>query len=174
MGGVDVRVRDDLLRSRIQRRLPLRPLLAAVLLLWAGTASLPAQQRGAPRGPARVPVTVVLGDSLPRTDAPFVVQRRPDLRPRDVILLRRDATGEDLSEAVRTLLVVRQADGDTATRAATLRMRPGQARRGTPREFPWAGRVLAELRGAGAREVAGIGRVRAVEIWLPPQRRRAR
>ncbi len=130
-------------------------------------------QQSAGGRPTRVPVTIVLVDRLPQSDAPFVIRRRPDLAPHDLILLRTDATADHLSDAVGSLLVVRQAGGDTASSPATLRMRPRSAHaRGERRAFPWVPRVLADLRRAEVREVAGIGRVRAVEIWLPPQRRR--
>jgi len=148
------------------------PLLSAAVVLLS-VAGLPAQQQAASgRAPTRVPVTVVLVDRLPTPDAPFMIQRRADLTPRDVILLRSDATREQFAEAVRSLLTIRQVGGDTATSSATMRMRPSPAQRFRPRrEFPWVQRVLSDLRRADFKDVAGIGRVRAVEIWLPPQGR---
>ncbi len=152
------------------------PLLITVLAFLAGGQPLLAQQTRSPRAPSRVPVTIALVGSLVRADLPFVVQSRPDMAPHDVILLRSDAGSDQLSEAVRTLLVIRQASGDTATSKATLRMRPNQAQRGAQRqarrEFPWVHRVIADLRRAEPREIVGVGTVRAVEIWLPPQQRR--
>jgi hypothetical protein len=137
------------------------PLLITVLAFLAGGQPLLAQQTRSPRAPSRVPVTIALVGSLVRAD---------------VILLRSDAGSDQLSEAVRTLLVIRQASGDTATSKATLRMRPNQAQRGAQRqarrEFPWVHRVIADLRRAEPREIVGVGTVRAVEIWLPPQQRR--
>lgn len=149
------------------------PLLAAALFALPGTGEVRGQQPTSPGRPTRVPVTIVLVDQLPHADAPFLVQRRPDVSPHDMILLRSDATREQLSDALRTLLVIRQVGGDTAAQRATMRMRPDQARSGPRREFPWVSRVLADLRRAAPREVAGFGNVRAVEIWLPPQHQRA-
>lgn len=125
--------------------------------------------------PTRVPVTIVLMERPAPSDAPFGIQRRVGLEPHDVIMLRSDATGDQLSDAVRSLLVIRQGGGDTASASATMRLRPrgSQGAPGSRRAFPWVQRVLADLRRAEPREVAGIGRVRAVQIWLPPQRRRA-
>jgi hypothetical protein len=147
--------------------------LAAAALLFA--LPLAAQQA------RRVPVTVVLVERLPQTDAPFVIQRRPDLTPRDVILLRSDATADQLSDAVRSLLTIRQAGGDSASARANMRMRPHlsagtrSGRRVTPRRaLPWVQRVLADVQKAALRDVPGVGRVRAVEIWLPAQQRRGR
>jgi hypothetical protein len=149
--------------------------LLAVLTLCAGR--LEAQQSR----PQRVPVTVVLVDRLAHPDVPFVMQRRPDLRPQDVIVLRSDATPDQLSDAVRGLLTARQAGGDSAAAPAAMRIRPntpaltGANRAAASRPtLPWAPRVLADLRRAEYREVPGIGHVRAVEIWLPRQGRPAR
>jgi len=143
--------------------------LFLLLLLPAANSA----QQTAGGKPTRVPVTVALVDDLTPSGVPFVIQRRPDLAPHDVILLRADATADQLSDAVRSLLVVRQAGGDTALSPATLRMRPrGPQPRGERRALPWVPRVFADLRRAEHRDIAGIGRVRAVEIWLPPQRRR--
>lgn len=143
------------------------PLLAAMLL-----APLPlpavAQGQGAARAPTRIPVTIALVDREPSGGETWVIQRRPDIAPNDVILLRSTADAGQLGEAVRTLLVVRQADGDRAVERRTLRIRPEQRQRGG-RAFPWVPRVLADLRRAEPREIAGVGTVRAVEIWLPPQ-----
>ena len=141
--------------------------------LALGAPVLDAQQRA----PTRVPVTIVLVDRLAQPGVPFVIERRPELTPRDLIVLRADATPDQLSDAVRSLLTVRQAGGDMPTVRGTMRMRPqnagarGAARAAARRALPWAGRVLSDLRQATARDVPGIGRVRSVEIWLPPQAR---
>jgi hypothetical protein len=141
------------------------------LLLALGVTRSAAQQT-TPRQPTRVPVTLVLVDELPAADGAFRVQRRA-FEPRDVILLRSDATRDQLTDAIRALLAIRQFDGDTPSRLGAMRMRPHQTHTGARREFPWSGRVLADLRRAEPQDVAGIGRVRAVRIWLPPQHRRS-
>jgi hypothetical protein len=145
-------------------------LAAALTLLPATGAGQAAQWAGAPR---RVPVTVATVERLPVPGAPFVVVRRASAAPRDVILLPAGADARLLSEAVQTLLVARQAGGDTASAAATLRVRPQRGRSSERPVLPWAQRVLNDLRRAAARPVDGVGTVPAVEIWLPPQSRRA-
>jgi len=137
-------------------------------------ASLHAQPASGARRPTRVPVTIVQVAQIAQGNAAFTVQRRRDIAPHDVILLREDANPGDLSDAIRTLLIVRQANGDTAAAPATFRARPGagpQQRARTP--LPWVGRVLSDLQNSVVRDVPGYGRAKAVEIWLPPQRRSA-
>lgn len=146
-------------------------LLAAVLLLPVDAAG---QAATAPGAPARVPVTVALVRQLPVPGAPFVVQRRPGAAHQDVILLPPDADARLFSEAVRMLLVARQAGGDTPATAATIRVRPQRGRTAPRPVFPWAQRVLTDLRRAEARPVEDIGTVQVVEIWLPRQFGRGR
>lgn len=144
------------------------PFAAILLLPVSGTG----QAARAPGAPTRVPVTVVLVERLPVPGAPFVVQRRPGAARQDVILLPAGADARLFSEAVQVLLVARQAGGDTATAAATLRVRPQRGRTSQRPVLPWAQRVLNDLRRAEARAVEGVGSAPAVEIWLPPQSRR--
>lgn len=143
-------------------------LFAALLLLPISGAG---QAAGAPGAPTRVPVTLVLVERLPVAGAPFVIHRRPGAARQDVILLPAGADARVLSEAVRMLLVARQAGGDTPTTAATMRVRPQRGRATARVVFPWAQRVLADLRRAEARPVEGVGTVATVEIWLPRQLR---
>lgn len=141
--------------------------LAGILLL-GNIASAHAQEASAPRAATRVPVTLVLMETPLPGNERWVIKRRRDVSPHDVILLQASADADQLSDAVRALITVRQVDGDTASRGATMRMRPQQSN-GTPRrQFPWIPRVLADLRHAQPQPVAGVGRVRAVQIWLPP------
>jgi hypothetical protein len=90
----------------------------------------------------------------------------------DVILLPADANVEQLSLAVQALLTARSAAGDTTERPATIRVRPRSEEPAAHRQFPWIGRVHGDLRRAAHRPVRGVGNVRAVVIWLPPQRPR--
>lgn len=150
----------------------LSALIAAALIFATSPHPAAAQQSATPHAPTRIPVTVVLVEStLPGNEA-WVVERRPGVSPGDVILLRATADAGQLANAVRTLLVIRQADGDRPTVGRTLRIRPQQRQRGAAREIPWVPRVWADLRRAEPREVAGVGIARAVDIWLPPQHRR--
>jgi hypothetical protein len=122
--------------------------------------------------PSRVPATIVIVERLPVVGASFLVLRRASAAPRDVILLPAGADARMLSEAVQTLLVARQAGGDTTTASATLRVRPQRGRTSQRPVLPWAQRVLNDLRRAEARPVEGVGSAPAVEIWLPAQTRR--
>lgn len=151
-------------------------ILFAVLLavVISGPCAISAQQPGSPRQPTRVPVTVALVHEL---DAPSRILRRADTSPYDVILLRADAADAmQLTVAVYDLIEMRAALGDTVgtTRMGMMRVR---AKPGTSRvkrvELPWAKRVLADLTKADSKLIVGVGVVPAVEIWLPPQRKRS-
>ena len=145
-------------------------MIAAVVTLLAAGRALSAQQGTRPAAPTRVPVTIALVDRVPTTAGRYVLHRRSELTPHDVILLGRDATAQDLSEALQALLAVRQVDGDTALTSRILRVRPEQPVRAR-REFPWVPRTFSELRNQPPRNVAGVGTVPAIEIWLPPMHR---
>lgn len=131
---------------------------------------------GAARGPSaqaptRVPITVVLRDTTDQ-NASYQILRRAGSAPLDVIVLTGTADAVTLSDAIFDLLLVRRTQGDTASRDGAVRLRrsprnPGDAR--IPR-YPWAQRVVNDLRRAEVRDVEGVGTVRAVVIWLPPQR----
>ena len=130
------------------------------------------QQPPRARAPTRVPVTVVL-DTITTAVARFSILRRVDRYPLDVIVLHGQADAATLSDAVHSLLIVRTAQGDTARRDGMVRTRgsdPARTALPTP-HYPWTDRVVDDLRRAPARSVTGVGNFRAVEIWLPPQRR---
>lgn len=140
----------------------------AILPISANSSASAAQTSDLER-PGRVPVTIVLTDHLP-PDSRFVILRSPTSDRRDVIALRLDATTTDLSEAVNTLLTARQASGDIPSIKQTLRIRPpGSPKAKGQREYPWIPRVLGDLRRATHTDVPEVGRVRAVQIWLPAQ-----
>lgn len=145
-------------------------LVAAASLVASTTLSGQALPPG--RQPVRVPVTVVLVDSVPGSDAPVRIVRRADMAPHDVVMLRRDAGERVLSDVLQDLMVIRATAGDTARSNALMRLQPARANAGAARrEFPWAGRVLAELRRAAPQHIPGIGTHPAVQVWLPPQGR---
>jgi hypothetical protein len=152
----------------------LRIVVSALLAALAGSFPALAQSSRKPGQVARVPVALVLVDSLAQPGVPYVVQRRPNALPHDVILLRSDVTAAQLSEAMNSLLVVREATGDFPTTAGTLRVHPhGTAAAALHRRpFPWAERVFHDLHRAKAAPVAGVGNVRSVVIYLPSHRGR--
>jgi hypothetical protein len=146
-------------------------LLCAAALLLALVSALPARAQDAP-ATMRVPVTVAIVDELPYPDAPFVILRRPAETPRDVILLPRTASPALLSDAVRALALARQQGGDVPRSASVLRLTVPQGRGWERAPLPWVPRVLRDLRRASETTLAGVGRVQAVEIWLPRTIRR--
>jgi hypothetical protein len=152
----------------------LRIVTSALLVALAAGLPALAQTSRKPGQVARVPLALVLVDSLAQPGVPYVLQRRPTASPHDVILLRSDATVAQLSEAVNSVLMVRQARGDFPTTAGTLRIHPhGNAAVALQRRpFPWAQRVYHDLHRAKAAPVAGVGNVQSVVIYLPPHRGR--
>jgi hypothetical protein len=146
------------------------------LLTGAMVTSVPtlAQQPGQTARVERVPVTVVFRETPAEAAASYTVLRRAAQTPRDVIVLVGPATGRTLSDAVRTLLYARMAEGDTAVRDAAVRTRQSHSANHHANPYPWAERVVYDVKTAPQRDVSGVGRVRAVEIWLPPQRGRRR
>lgn len=151
--------------STMRRKLP-----AVQLFILLSLASAPAagQTVKSPGTRARVPVTIALSDQFPER-ARFVVRRVPGHGRGDLILLRPNTTAAELTEAVATLLTARQAEGDAPSTKRTVRIRPTQQRRGPLQEYPWISRVLTDLRAAPPVEIPDVGKVRAVQIWLPRQ-----
>ena len=129
-----------------------------------------------PARAGRVPVTVALVERLPHGEGPFEIIRRAGSFPHDVILLARNAAGEEeLSEAIRTLLAARHHAGDLPPRDAAFRVRPRNVQSREPmRSFPWAARVLRDVQGVAPQPLPGVGNVAFVQIWLPKQRSESR
>jgi hypothetical protein len=160
----------------------LRILPAVALVLLIASPALEAQERR--RSPmyeqavssSRVPVTVALVDALPVPGVSALIVRRPiasasDGAAHDVILLRRDAaSAQELSRAIDDLLAIRAQTGDASPVRLLVRVQPGsaQGRRGQP-PFPWAERVVADLRRAPLQQVDEFGRLPARRIFLPAQ-----
>lgn len=145
---------------------PIRILLVAAVL----GAALPWRDAAAqePRGSrARVPALVAISPELHGTEARFRLARFGGDAPRDVILLAPDADAAVLTHAVEALLAVRRHSGDAAASDAMLRT-PERPR---ARVLPWAARVLQDVRAAAPRQIPGVGRLPAVQIWLPAERR---
>jgi hypothetical protein len=138
-------------------------LLVAALLPLSALPAAAQSTRLAPRTPA----LVALSPDLRGAETPFRLVRFGGSSPRDVILLAPDADASALTQAVEALMVVRRHGGDDARVNATFRARQPRQR---PRVLPWAARVLQDVRNAPPREIPGVGRIRAVQIWLPRQR----
>lgn len=142
----------------------IRPLVLALMVALAPHAPCEAQQQpraGATR--ARVPVLVAIAPELDGTSSPFRLRRIEGNASRDVILLASDADAAVLTQAVEALMLVRHRSGDEPGVSATFRVRQPQRQR----VLPWAERVLRDTHAAAPREIPGVGRLQAVQIWLP-------
>jgi hypothetical protein len=141
-----------------------------MLLVMTVIASVPFADRWttlyAQEARARVPAWVAISPEMEGSANPFRLARFAGRAPQDVILLAPGADAATLTQAVDALLAARRAAGDEAESDALLRVPQAGQRR---RELPWAGRVIDDARAAAPREIPGIGRVRAVRIWLPAQ-----
>lgn len=147
----------------------MRNLIRSLLLAFA-VALVPsafcAAQQAHPAARARVPALVAISPDLQRAETPFRLARFGGNSPRDVILLAPDADASVLTQAVEALMIVRRQSA--ASTSATFRVQQTRP----PRVLPWAARVLQDVRGAAPQEIPGVGRLRAVQIWLPAQHSR--
>lgn len=146
--------------------MPRFPFCTALVVLLVSGPSLGTAQVNSSSGHTRVPATIVLTDDVP-AGSRYAVKRIPDAARRDVILLRSDGTGADLSEAVDALLTARLVEGDYPTARRTIRARSIGRAKLFRRTYPWAERVLTDARNSRAIAIAHVGTVRAVQIWLP-------
>ena len=108
-------------------------------------------------GPHRVTATVALVDRLNDPNARAIIQRRPNLYPKDVILL---------PAAVASLLVARQRFGDIATIPGEIVVGDVESPKNWDGETVRAQRIVDRLRQAQPRNVNGVGTVRATQIPL--------
>jgi hypothetical protein len=141
---------------------------AAVLVCLVAIRSKAFAQNTTP-GPTRVPVCVAISKQDLGSDNYRIVRRSGAVEPHDILLLKPRATSDDLSDALNDLLAIRRAAGDTAQRSALLRLRRPRTEALHGRRFPWATRVLADVRTASEKPIEGFGDMQAVTIWLPPQ-----
>jgi len=144
--------------------------LLALAITGEGKA-LAAQQGNGVQQSTRVPVTVALLDRMPLLGSATVIQRRMNSEPQDFILLQADSANSiRLSAAVQDLLTIRRVQGDQTPADFITRVRMAEGAPGlTRRELPWAQRVINDVRRTDPQEIAGLGTVRAVKIWLPRQ-----
>jgi hypothetical protein len=123
-----------------------------------------------------VEATVVLTDELRDANADAMILRRVNMLPHDVVLLRAThATARDFRAAVKMLYAIRRRTGDVPTRDGHVSfklppdstMRTGATLLVAPSTPSDAATIdAARLQEAEQREVAGIGRVRALTIGL--------
>lgn len=143
----------------------------AVLVLGAAAFALSLAAPLCAQGGARqrVPLLVVLVDSLPVRGARAVIERRPSGPVKDFILLTpTTATARQLSAAVFTLLNIHAVAGTVPSRNAIVRV---QAAEGPDAwietEERRAEAVVRRLRRAKAQYVPGFGVVPAVRLTVP-------
>src|SRR4051812_23273054 len=98
----------------------LRVAVLAALAVGAGRAGA---QQDVPHGRPRVPVIVAMLDSGHAAPPGYRILRRHGGGPDDVIELTATADAATFSAAVRRLMLVRRATGDTASAAGEVRMR---------------------------------------------------
>jgi hypothetical protein len=117
-------------------------------------------------GPIRV--TLVAGPS-PSKGGRAEVVRRAQRAPRDVVIVDRNATAEDLAAALAMINALRAQFGDNLT--TDIRARPDVVRPGKKWDksdyHSWLIEQLVRLRTANPAVLADLGTVRAVHITLP-------
>jgi hypothetical protein len=147
--------------------LPWRALLFASALVFTLFLPLPAQSGALGNRHRRAPVGVVLPETYSYGETRFVLVVDSTAASAVTVLLSPQATAADLSDAVRTLLSTPVTSAARNGRAI-LRVHPRQgAAQRQHFELPWAGHVMADLKGAQVRAIPGVGRGRRVTIWLP-------
>jgi hypothetical protein len=104
--------------------------------------------------------------------SPLIVRRagraQEDGAAHDLILLPRgSASPEALSRSIHELLALRRLAGDYSP--VDLRVRVVSERTASRRRLlPWAARAFAELQNAAPSDTRGLGSVRRLLLWLPP------
>ena len=135
------------------------------MLALAPVADAQATQLGAIR------VTLIAGASPSRGGRTEVV-RRAQRAPRDVVIVDKNATAEDLAAAFAMINALRTQFGDSLT--SDLRARPDVVRPGKKWDrsdyHSWLIEQLARLRSAKPADFLEFGTVRAVQITLPAPR----
>ena len=135
----------------------------ATILLAPATGAQPSQP-----GPLRV--TLVAGPS-PSKGGRVEVVRRAQRMPANLVIVDKNATAEDLAAGLAMMNAIRQQYGDSLT--ADFRARPEVIRPGRKWEKgaykSWLIQQLVRLRSSKPADVADLGLVRAVDIFLPAQ-----
>ena len=137
-------------------------LFILALLAFASAAGAQPSQLGAIR------VTLIAGPS-PSKGGRTEVVRRAQRAPRDVVIIDRNATADDLAAALTMISALRTQFGDSLS--SDFRARPDVVRPGPTWEKSnyrsWLVQQLVRLRTASPAELADFGIVRAVQITLP-------
>lgn len=145
---------------------PMRTVLAVVLVAAVLAVRDVSAQNGIHARRPRVPVIIAFVDTLYAGAGDYVILRGGDVG-RDVILLRPSADAATFSDAVRRVMLIRTVHGESGGNPHLVRSRRAAGVNRPSRPLPWATRVLDDLRKSTPREVASLGVVPAMEIWLP-------
>ncbi|HZG44090.1 MAG TPA: hypothetical protein VEY93_14175 [Longimicrobium sp.] len=119
---------------------------------------------------SRIPALLVIVDTLSTINPRYRILRTSGDPVSDAILLPRNADPEMVTEAILALQMIRQRAPGVGTAPAELRMRTVSEAHPMRRVLPWAGRIIGDLRRAPYGDMAPLGRVRSIQIWLPSPR----
>ena len=140
-------------------------LFILAMLALATTVQAQSSQLGAIR------VTLIAGPT-PSKGGRTEVVRRAQRTPRDVVVVDKNATAEDLAAALAMINALRTQFGDSLT--ADFRARPEVVRPGPTWQKSeyrsWLVQQLVRLRTASPAQLADFGTVSAVQITLPAPR----
>lgn len=141
---------------------------ALFIMAMLALASVAGAQ-SSPLDPIRV--TLIAGPS-PSRGGRTEVLRRAARPPRDVVIVDRNATAEDLAAALAMINALRSQFGDSLT--SDFRARPDVVRPGPTWQKSsyrtWLVQQLVRLRTTPPAELADLGKVSAVQITLPAAR----
>jgi hypothetical protein len=112
-----------------------------------------------------VPITVLLRPVQP---GPLIL-RRNSAGMRNVLIVNSSIDAKHLSEAIIGLLVAEAQDPGGSRRSDGVAQRVRLDRQ-TP-EYPWAREAIERLKKSPERVHPGLGRARAIRIWVAPLRR---
>lgn len=144
------------------------------VLLGLGMFQTPIKAQS-PDAQLRVPVVIVANPDIDYGNSSFVIVRRSDESPYDLIMLHPERANVGvLSRAIATLVQSRSMDGDTASRAMMIRPTRGMESTVMPNSVRSLQRyypdVLKRLKENPSFVIPEIGDYRSVTIWLDPQR----
>ena len=145
--------------------------MKTTILFILAILALPSTVEGQPSQLGAIRVTLIAGPSPSRGGRTEVV-RRARRGPRDVVIVDRNATAEDLAAALAMINALRSQFGDSLT--SDFRARPEVVRPGPTWQKSdyrsWLVQQLVRLRTASPAELADFGTVSAVQITLPAPR----
>ncbi len=137
-----------------------RMVAASSLLLLLGLAAKSAMphrlsaQQTRRDAEVRAPFTVALVPTTGATNAAWVIVRRPETEPHDVILLDASAANaQHLTEAFVNLMIARRKDGVTPGHRLVLHAGPSHA----AKPVRWSAGVISSLKAAQPSAIAGVG-----------------